>query len=134
MLVLDPAIDLSLPETLSNGSLGSYNFQIRLNVTNQYGYTITPEVCIMCINDGILVNNQGTSTTYTGILTRQMVMDAKEMKAIPMTEEVRMVGGRFHDMGLVRHPHHRHHHHHLKKVVSALDHSAKRGFSHLLKK
>jgi len=135
MLVLDPAVDLSLPETLSNGSLGSYNFQLRLNVTNQYGYEITPEVVVICVNDGILVNNQGTSTTYTGILTRQMVMDAKEMKAIPMTEEVRLVGGRFGDMGLVRHSSKRHMMPMSHKSMSPMEHKmAMKPFSHLLKK
>jgi hypothetical protein len=103
LLVLDPAINLSLPETLSNGSLGSYNFQANITVKNQYGFAIQPEVVVVCVNDGILVNNQGTSTTYTGILTRQMVMEAKSMKAIPYTEEVRMTGGRMSDRSLVRH-------------------------------
>jgi len=103
VLVLDPALDLSLPETLSNGSLGQYNFQIQVVVQNQYGYAITPEVVVVCVNDGVMVTNQGTSTTYTGILTRQMVMDAKQMTAIPSTEEIRMVGGKMGDMSLVRH-------------------------------
>jgi len=137
LLVLDPAVSLSLPESLSNGSLGSYNFQAQITVKNQYGYAISPEVVIMCVNDGIMVTNQGTSTTYTGILTRQMVMDAKEMKAIPMTEEVRLVGGRFGDMGLVRHPQNRMHLRnammHLKQASPHVMASAK-SFSHLLKK
>lgn len=107
VLVLDPALDLSLPETLSNGSLGSYNFQATINIVNQYGYAITPEVVVVCVNDGIMVTNQGTSTTYTGILTRQMVMDAKQMPAIPMTEEYRMIGGKMGDMSLVRHAYNR---------------------------
>jgi hypothetical protein len=107
VLVLDPALDLSLPETLSNGSLGSYNFQATITVQNQYGYAVTPEVVIVCVNDGIMVTNQGTSTTYTGILTRQMVMDAKQMPSIPMTEEYRMVGGKMGDMSLVRHAYNR---------------------------
>jgi hypothetical protein len=137
LLVLDPAVSLSLPESLSNGSLGSYNFQAQITVKNQYGYAISPEVVIMCVNDGIMVTNQGTSTTYTGILTRQMVMDAKEMKAIPMTEEVRLVGGRFGDMGLVRHPQNRMNLRnammHLKQASPHVMASAK-SFSHLLKK
>lgn len=107
LLVLDPALDLSLPETLSNGSLGSYNFQATIDVTNQYGYAITPEVVVVCVNDGIMVTNQGTSTTYTGILTRQMVMDAKQMPSIPSTEERRLVGGKIGDMSLVRHGYNR---------------------------
>lgn len=107
VLVLDPALDLSLPETLSNGSLGSYNFQAQVTVFNQYGYQIQPEVVIVCVNDGIMSTNQGTSTTYTGILTRQMVMDAKQMSAIPTTEEVRMVGGKMGNMSLVRHAYQR---------------------------
>jgi len=108
LLVLDPAIDLSLPETLSNGSLGSYNFQAVIQCKNQYGISIQPEVVIMCVNDGLLVTSQGVSTTYTGILTRQMVMEAKQQRSIPMTEEVRMVGGKFGDMSLVRHAYNRH--------------------------
>jgi len=103
LLVLDPAINLSLPESLSNGSLGSYNFQANITVFNQYDYDIQPEVVIVCVNDGIMVTNQGTSTTYTGILTRQMTMEAKSMKAIPHTEEVRMTGGRMGDRALIRH-------------------------------
>jgi hypothetical protein len=103
VLVLSPSLDCSLPESIASGSLGNYNVQFTLNVTNQYGYAITPEVVIICVNDGIMVTNQGTSTTYTGILTRQMVMDAKQMPSIPYTEETRMVGGKMGDMSLVRH-------------------------------
>jgi hypothetical protein len=144
ILVLDPALDLSLPETLSNGSLGQYNFQAQITVTNQYGYAITPEVVVVCVNDGIMVTNQGTSTTYTGILTRQMVMDAKQMPSIPMTEEYRMVGGKMGNMSLVRHPHHRVHHlhkfvsKHLEKVMPMAHHAKhvpqlKHHLSHILK-
>jgi hypothetical protein len=145
ILVLDPALDLSLPETLSNGSLGSYNFQAQITVFNQYGYAIQPEVVVICVNDGIMVNNQGTSTTYTGILTRQMVMDAKQMPSIPMTEEYRLVGGKMGNMSLVRHPHHRFHHlhkfvgKHLEKMMPMVPHAShlvrtnKHHLSHILK-
>lgn len=103
LLVLDPAINLSLPISLANGSLGQYNFQANITVYNQYDYAIQPEIVIVCVNDGICVTNQGTSSTYTGILTRQMVMEAQTMKAIPYTEEVRMTGGRMGNSSLVRH-------------------------------
>lgn len=104
MLVLDPALDLSLPDYITNGSLGNYNLQINVFCVNQYGATITPEVIIMCVNDGIMTTVQGVSSTFTGIITKQMCLDAKAMKGISSVEEARMVGGKLHNMSSLRKP------------------------------
>lgn len=94
ILVLDPALDLSLPDWLSNGSLGNFNLQMSLTVSNQFDSDIQPEVVIMCVNDGLLTTTQGVSSVYTGVLTREMVMSAKALPAMSSAEENEQVGGR----------------------------------------
>jgi hypothetical protein len=94
VLVIDPALDLSLPDWLSNGSLGNFNLQMTLTCANQFGETITPEIVIMCVNDGLMTTTQGVSSIYTGILTRELVMSAKSQPAVSSAEEQEQVGGR----------------------------------------
>lgn len=97
LLVLNPAYDLSLPDFLSSGSIGQYNFQFSINVTNIEGETITPEICIICVNSGIFTTVAGSSNIYTGILTKQMVLDAKTndeaVDPVSSVQYGRMVGG-----------------------------------------
>jgi hypothetical protein len=103
-LVLNPAYDLSLPDYISCGSLGNYNFQIQITVANQFPFNIQPEICIICVNSGIFTTQQGVSAVYTGILTKEMVLSAKSSSpASTMTskEVERMTGGRMMDMGAI---------------------------------
>jgi len=103
VLVLDPAYDLSLPVDITSGSLGQFNFQIQVTVQNKYYDACIPELVIMCVNDGILVTEMGVSSTYTGILTRQMVLDAKKESAVSSVEiNDKVVGGRMLNRGAVR--------------------------------
>jgi hypothetical protein len=101
ILIINPAKDLSLPDYLSCSSIGQFNFQFRINVTNNYSTTITPEILVITANSGIFVNQAGSSVIYTGILTKQMVVDTKaEKSADPITscEHKRLVGGSHHNM------------------------------------
>ena len=100
MLVLDPAYDLSLPDYLSSGSLGNYNFQFSLEVFNQSTQDFVPEVCVICVNSGVMVTDRGTTTTYTGVLTKEMVLGAKGKKEDSTSAEShRLVGGSIHNLG-----------------------------------
>lgn len=108
LLVLSPSQCLSLPAMLSSGSIGQFNFQITLNVTNPYsngstpGDEITPEIVIITANSGIMVNQNGSSAVYTGILTRQMVVDTATGANVPsveIPEYTRMVGGKMGNIG-----------------------------------
>jgi len=97
VLVLSPAMDLSLPSYLSNGSLGSYNLSFNVGVKNYSGADITTcEIVVICANSGLLTTIAGSSSLYTGILTKQMVIDAKAMgqlDPIQSSQYVRLVGG-----------------------------------------
>ena len=97
LLVINPAYDLSLPDYISCGSLGNYNFQFQTSVTNQFGFSITPEIIIICVNSGIFTTQSGGSAIYTGILTKEMVLASKsgsQASAMTSAEVSRMVGGK----------------------------------------
>jgi len=97
VLVLSPALNLSLPSYLSNGSLGSYNLSFSVGVKNHSGVDITScEIVVICANSGLLTTISGSSSLYTGILTKQMVIDARAMGSldpIQASQYVRLVGG-----------------------------------------
>lgn len=77
VLVLSPAMDLSLPDYLTSGSIGQYNFAFNLTVQNNSLAEVTPEIVVICVNSGIFTTIAGSSNVYTGILTKQMVLDTK---------------------------------------------------------
>jgi hypothetical protein len=96
VLVLNPAYDLSIPDYLSSGSLGAYNFQFSVQCESYLDYDITPEVVVICANSGVFSTIAGSSKIYTGILTKSMVLDAKKESAenpIMSSQYERMVGG-----------------------------------------
>jgi hypothetical protein len=106
VLILNPAMDLSLPDYLSCGSLGNFNLQFNVQVTNQYSVAVIPEICVVCVNSGIFVSEMGTSTTYTGILSKEMVLNAKKHEHMGSAEAKRLVGGKMHHMSSAVKLHH----------------------------
>lgn len=100
LLVIDPVMDLSLPDYISSGSSGQYNLQFSVGVTNQYAETFAPEMVTICCNSGIMVTNQGTTSTYTGLLTKSMVLEAKAQKSISSEMNAKLIGGSMFNRGL----------------------------------
>ena len=95
-LVINPSLDLSLPSYLSASSLGQFQLQFNMTVSNQLPFVVTPEICVVCVNSGIFVTTQGTSAIYTGILTKDEVLKSKTQKAVPDLDTKtyeRLVGG-----------------------------------------
>lgn len=105
VLVLSPPYDLSLPNYISSGSLGNYNFQFSVTLACQYpasvfaqfaGGVIPIELCVVCVNSGIFSTQQGVSAVYTGILTKEMVLSSvngQQSSAMTSIETQRMIGG-----------------------------------------
>lgn len=104
ILVLSPPYDLSLPNYISSGSLGNYNFQFQVTLANQYPQEVLDlyptgipvEICVVCVNSGIFSTQQGVSAVYTGILTKEMVLSAVnsgDSSSIHSQEASRMIGG-----------------------------------------
>ena len=53
---------------------------------------------MITMNSGVFVCERGTSSTYTGILTRADVLEASEQDAYTRSDLQRLVGGGFLDM------------------------------------
>lgn len=81
---------------LASGSQGSFNFQITVDVRNTTGVDISqPELNVVVVNSGIFVSQNGQSSSYTGILTKQQVLDTQLQAPVARTELNRMLGGGF---------------------------------------
>lgn len=98
LLVLSPT-DLSLPSYLAPGTIGSYNFQITLTLSQYTAADVTPEIVILAVNSGIFSTIAGSSQIFTGILTKSLVEDAKSMQSVNPVMSVeygRLLGGGIH--------------------------------------
>lgn len=99
LLILSPTKDLSLPDQFSSSSIGQFIFQFSISVSNFYSYPVAPEIVVICANSGIFVTQAGESNIYSGVLTQEMVMKAKEehpKDTLHSAEYQRMVGGKMH--------------------------------------
>jgi hypothetical protein len=98
-LVLEFGHDIQLVEDFfAPGSLGNFNIQVNLSVINTTPCSVSPEIVMVTMNSGVFVCERGTSSTYTGILTRADVLEASEQDAYTHSDVKRMVGGGFLDM------------------------------------
>jgi hypothetical protein len=101
ILVLSPALNLSLSNMLSNSSIGQFNFQFTINVTNNLGVSVQPEILVITANSGMFVTSMGSSSIFTGLLTKQLVLDASEKQSenpIQSSMMSRLVGGKMGNM------------------------------------
>lgn len=63
-------------------SLSNFNFQIKLNISNQTGVDQNDlQIVVIVLNSGLWVNNRGSSAVYTGLLTKQLVLESSEKPA-----------------------------------------------------
>jgi hypothetical protein len=80
VLALSPAMDFSLPDFLSSGSLGQYQFQAEVQVYNQGPNLGVGDIELVClfVNSGILQTEMGMSSLYTGLLDKSLVLSTKD--------------------------------------------------------
>lgn len=105
VLVLEFGHDIQLVEDFfAPGSLGNFNIQLQLFCDNQSNVEVggdstnQVEMVMITMNSGVFVCERGTSSTYTGILTRADVLEASQQDAYTRSDVQRMVGGSFHDL------------------------------------
>jgi len=100
-LVLAFGKDIQISEDFyASGSLGNFNLQINLTVKNNTGSALNAspfEIVLITQNSGVFCCERGTSSTFTGILTKQDVLDASEQEAYYHASVKRLVGGGFLD-------------------------------------
>ena len=86
------------------GSLGNFNLNFTLQLRNQVNTvagavadTTAYQVVLVCVNSGIFVCEKGSSATYTGILTKEDVLNSSSGEVYSRGDIKRMVGGGFFD-------------------------------------
>jgi hypothetical protein len=98
MLVLEFAQVIQLTdEYYAPGSLGTFNLQVQLDVTNNHRDAWTAgsyEFIIIPMNSGVFVNERGTSSTFLSLLTKQDVLTTLSQEPYSNFEIRRLVGGR----------------------------------------
>ena len=100
LLIINPALDLSLPSYLSNGSIGQFNFTVDISFLNNSMENLKPEVCIMCCNSGTMTTISGSSMIQTGLLTKDIVVNASSSESMPFNTYSRLIGGNMTDRPL----------------------------------
>lgn len=101
-LVLEFGKDIQLTEDFyACGSLGNFNLQMDITCTNNRPYNLSGtnnvEAVLITMNSGVFVCERGTSSTYTGILTKQDVLEASQQDHYTHDDVKRLVGGGFFD-------------------------------------
>jgi hypothetical protein len=98
LCVLEFGTDIELPDYFAPGSLGNFNLQFDI-VFENYGLSAITDyqLVVITMNSGVFVTEKGQSSVYTGILTKQDVLEASSMEPITGNAFKRMVGGGFWD-------------------------------------
>jgi len=105
-LVLEFGKDIQLTEDFyAAGSLGNFNLQVIVDSYNNLPYSINSsddntakvDLVLITMNSGVFVCERGTSSTYTGILTKQDVLEASQQEHYTHEDVKRMVGSGFWD-------------------------------------
>jgi hypothetical protein len=79
MIVINPAKYLCLNPLLSNSSIGQFNLQITISsFTNQLPFSIQPQGVIKCVNSGYFVTETGSSSIFSAVIYRHIVIDTKQ--------------------------------------------------------
>jgi hypothetical protein len=103
-LTLEFGKDIQLTEDFyACGSLGNFNLQVTLKIKNNTGFDFTApgnagQIVLITMNSGVFVCERGTSSTYTGILTKQDVLEASQQEHYTHNDVARLVGGGLFDM------------------------------------
>lgn len=103
ILVVDPAMDLSIAEEYTNMSKGQFNMQFSINVYNQTEEAITPTMYMICVNSGTFITERGTSRFDIGLLDKEQVLKTKQQVAVmdKKTYEDDIVGGSIENLGCI---------------------------------
>lgn len=97
-LLVIPADQLSLPNYLCSGSQGNFNFQYTVTCYNTQQNPVPVELVLICANSGVMINQQGVSNLYTGLLGKEVVLKTCEEQSVDPVSSVeynRMIGGAY---------------------------------------
>lgn len=85
-------ISLNEPAIQSPSSIGQYNLQVNVDYVNNTGATFQGQIIIMVQNDGLVALNNGSAQVFSGILSKQMCLDASMQQPVSHGDLTRMIG------------------------------------------
>jgi hypothetical protein len=98
VLALDFSRVIPIAGLQTCGSLGSFNFSIKVDFTNTTGFDMSAPILNCCfLSSGVVMLNQGTAQSFVGVLDKETVLEAYKQEATPNAELKRVVGGGFFD-------------------------------------
>ena len=99
MLSFSDVIQLT-EDMYAPGSLGNFQLQFTLSLSSKLALTASNlELVLVVVNSGIMVTDRGQTSTYTGILTKQDVLDASQQEPLSEIDVKRIVGSGHLDSG-----------------------------------
>jgi hypothetical protein len=94
LVIWEFGLDVELHENyLSQGSLGSYQLRIVVDVENQDGVAVDAELCVVTMNSGLMTLERGSCSTYVGVLTKSDVLETAGIEPYSRSDVTRLVGG-----------------------------------------
>jgi len=104
VVIIDPVRDLQLDSYLSSGSIGAFNLQVTVIYRNIERPTsapvianIVPQLNIIASYGGVLVTQQGSTVSTSGLLTKMSVLETKDKGSasadVDADEAMAMSGG-----------------------------------------
>jgi hypothetical protein len=123
ILVIDPAIDLSIDPEYSNMSQGQFSVTFTIDVLNQTKDDMEgPTMYMICVNSGLFQTERGQSKFNIGMLSQQQVLQTKSQVAVmdKTTYEDEIVGGSIENLGHI-HKHMKLNFHKASEKEKAMD-------------
>jgi hypothetical protein len=121
ILALSPALNFQLDDSITEGSVGTFQFQAQVTFTNNTSSSITYEVIILYTDKGIVKASRGQTFSVLGINDVSLVLNTKESEETVTQKEVKeMIGSgtHFHKVGKILK------HHKKRKTHVEMEHGA----------
>lgn len=99
LIVINPTKDLGLQYFHSNGSIGNFNIQFKIDIINNTNINFIPEIVIITPNSGFINNNNGSTDIFTGILNKEIVVETNLKNNIIPSNDVPLFGGTLPNLG-----------------------------------
>jgi len=93
ILVLKPSQDITLQTGQAPSLVGNFTLQFNLQVYNNSGETITPQLFVITANSGFFESIRGSSRIIKGVLSEQDIIGAPLAPTATRQELCRYVGG-----------------------------------------
>jgi hypothetical protein len=99
ILCIRPALNLQLGEDVTEGSVGTFQFQIQLTLANYNSSAVDYEILVFYEDCGLVKASRGQTGLALGVTDVSMVLRTKESEEpISSKQQSDMVGGSFHKM------------------------------------